>query len=250
MRGFISATALVCSCLVFLPTARAENETRALLEKAIKAHGGAEKLDRQKTTYVKTKGTAEVPGAGKISFTQEGYTQLPNQLKQTIEAEVAGQNVTVVSVINGAKVWAKAGGQTLDVSDMVGDKLKDTFHQQQVQTLTPLRDKSYELSPLGELKVNDKPAIGVRVAKKGFRDINLYFDKESGLLVKVEGRSADLLSQKEATQETIFKEYMDVDGLQVPKKTIIYQDGKEFGEVETLEYKVLDKLDDNEFAKP
>jgi hypothetical protein len=49
MRTFVTAPAVVCSLLVLLASTRAEDGTRAVIEKAIKAHGGTEKLDRQKT---------------------------------------------------------------------------------------------------------------------------------------------------------------------------------------------------------
>ena len=46
-----------------------------------------------------------------------------------------------------------------------------------------VKDKGYELALIGEVKVEDKPAIGVRVSVKGQKDINLFFDKQSGVRI-------------------------------------------------------------------
>ena len=51
-----------------------------------------------------------------------------------------------------------------------------------------LRDADFQLSPAGEVKVNDRPALGLRVSRKGWPDVNVYFDKESGLVVKAATR--------------------------------------------------------------
>jgi len=53
-----------------------------------------------------------------------------------------------------------------------------------VAMLAPLKDKAYTLAPIGEVKVEDRPALGLRVSRKGNRDINLYFDKKTYLRVK------------------------------------------------------------------
>ena len=42
------------------------------------------------------------------------------------------------------------------------------------------------LAALGESKVGDRPALGVRISVKGRKDLRFFFDKESGLLVKSE----------------------------------------------------------------
>ena len=54
-----------------------------------------------------------------------------------------------------------------------------------------LKEKGYELSLIGEDKVEGKKVVGVRVTKKDQKDISLFFDKETGLLAKLEYRGAD-----------------------------------------------------------
>ena len=77
----------------------------------------------------------------------------------------------------------------------------------------------------------------------------MYFDKETGLLAKFEHRAKDATG-KEVSEERIVLEYRDTDGVKTAKKAQINHDGAKFLEVEILEAKILDKLDDSEFEMP
>jgi hypothetical protein len=114
----------------------------------------------------------------------------------------------------------------------------------------PLRDKAYELSSLGEVPVEGKPALGLRVVVKGQKDINVFFDKATGLMAKVERRGVDPMSGQEFAEERIILEYQKIEGLPVPKKILLNRDGKKYLEAEVLEVKLLDTLDESEFAVP
>ena len=59
------------------------------------------------------------------------------------------------------------------------------------ETLVPLTGKEYALSSLGELKVNGRPAVGIKAKKKGAADLDLWFDKKTRLPVKAEMRVTD-----------------------------------------------------------
>jgi hypothetical protein len=90
----------------------------------------------------------------------------------------------------------------------------------------------------------------VTVSKKGCKDITIYFDKKTGLIAKVETRRRDLMSGEEVTEERIITEYQEVQGRKTAKKIEVLRDGKAFMEAEVTELKILEKLDDSEFAQP
>jgi hypothetical protein len=92
--------------------------------------------------------------------------------------------------------------------------------------------------------------VGVKVSSKGHRDVTLYFDKGSGLLVKTERRALDPKSKQEVPEERVISDYRDLDGLQSPRKAVVTMDGKKVMEAEATEVKFLDKLDDSVFARP
>jgi hypothetical protein len=230
---------LLATGLFLIPTARAQQDdtARAILEKAVKAHGGAEKLAKLKVRQEKTKLTYEA-GGETFTETTDSLTALPDRDKETLQRGIS----TFIVVINGDKGWINSGGRTLEYTAKHLKYQKDRLHWKYVLTLAPLlKDKALALSPLGEIKVNDRPALGVRVSAKDRTDVDLYFDKESGLLTK----SVVLLDV-----EFIYGDYKEVAGLKWPMKLRLYVDGKRGGELEITELRLLDKIDGSAFAKP
>ena len=216
MRSSVVLTLIVSGFLGFVGNASADAETQALIEKAIKAHGGQEKLSAEKTIQSKTKGTLEILSG--LPFTQEITIQAPKQLKEVMDLDINGMKITVTTVFNDGKAWIVANGKEIEVTDKLMEELKEGVYKAEVMRLINLNDKKYDVSSLGEVTVNDKKALGVKVASKGHRDINIYFDKETGLIAKVEGQALDSMTMQEVAEERIITEYQDVDGHKVAKK--------------------------------
>lgn len=229
--------------------ARAADDAQAVLDRAIKAYGGPDRLAKMKAVETRSKGTVEV--AGGLGFTEETQVQAPAQFKSVTQLDVNGQTVTVTTVFNKDKGWVQAAGQTKELEGKALDEVKELVYLMGMGRLTPLKDaKKYEVSLVGEDKVEGKPVVGIRVASKGHKDINLYFSKETGLLAKITRPALDLMTGQEIQEERIIKEYQKVDGIPTPKKALINRDGKKFMEVEIEEVKHLEPLDDSTFAKP
>src|SRR4051794_7527394 len=87
------------------PWALAQSTPRAVIEKAVQAHGGAEQLARLKALRIKSKGTvALLPGGESVAFAGETTAQMPGQIKNVMEFEYMGKKRTLVQVIDGDKV--------------------------------------------------------------------------------------------------------------------------------------------------
>ena len=128
---------------------------------------------------------------------------------------------------------------------------KQGQHASIVTRLSPEVFKTAKLESLGEVKVGDKPALGVRVEVKGYRGVSLFFDKETHLLVKSETRGKDVINGgEEFTTETLYSDYKKVDGVQLAYKVTINRDGKKLVESEITEHKAVEKIDASQFAKP
>ncbi len=248
MRRLLPFSLTVGLVLGLVPFARAQ-EARAIIDKAVKAYGGAEKFAKLKAMQVKAKGTLEVMGMT-LPFTKETSVQYPGKFKEVMQMEVDGQQIIVNSVFNGTKGWINAAGMEVPVEEKILEEFKEAAHKMEALRLTNLNDKKFELSPLGESKVNDRPVVGVKIASKGHRDINVYFDKDTGLIVKSENRALDVQAGQEVSEETFITEYQEVEGLKVGKKVVVHRDGKKLMDAEVTLIKFLDKFDDSEFAKP
>lgn len=224
-------------------------DLKALVDKAIKATGGEDKLAKYKAMSWKGKGTVHVMNMA-LPYTGDWTVQWPNQFKARIEADVAGNKFTFVIVSNGDKGWFKVNEMT---EEMDKDRMAEHREERYASFLTrllPLKDKDVTLAALGESKVNNRPALGIKVSKKGHRDVQLFFDKETFLLVKMETRIKDQGVGPEMTQETFYSDHKVVDGIQQPTKVVIKRDGNPYIEDESFEHKYMEKVDNSTFEKP
>jgi len=226
-------------------------DMKALIEKAIKATGGEEKITKFKAETFKGKGKFYGNGEG-ADYTGEWAVQIPDKVRVQIETDAGGMKFTFIRVVNGDKIWMKFGDQTqeIDDKDQIAEA-KEESYARWVGTLMPLKGKGFQLASLGEIKVDGKPAVGVRVSHKGHRDINLFFDKAKGLLVKSENIVKDpMAGDKEMTQETLLSHFKEINGKMVPTKVVINRDGKKYVDSEMTDLELKESLDDSVFGKP
>jgi len=252
-RMFLSVLSVVV-LLGFVSQTRAADDAMAILTKAIKAHGGEEKMSKLKAVKSKSKGTMTLPGAGDFPFTQEITAMQPNKLRDTLELKVGDKTITRTLWFNGDKLSIEQDGKEItlddDMTKAIKERLLDASYMGKVSRLLPLvKEKGFEMSLVGEEKVEGKPAIGVLVKSKGHKDITLYFDKETSLLAKVQFRTVKEGTEKEVTEDRIVASYEKEDGLPFPKKIVVKHDGEKYVEAEVVERKILEKVDDSEFTK-
>jgi hypothetical protein len=222
---------------------------KALLDKGIKVLGGEDKLTKLQGANLSGKGVFHIDGK-KETFTARWLLQGSDKYRSEI-TEDKGAKRSEIRVVNGDKGWVKRGND--EARALSGDELtedREVLWFSYVTSVIPLKGKDIKLSLLGEAKVEGKTAVGVKVATKGHRDVKLYFDKESGLLLKGERQVKDVDRNKEFTEEVVFDDYKEVNGIKMAMKYITRWDGKLQAEVEMNEAKAEEKLDDVHFAKP
>lgn len=246
MRKYLLLTAVLVG---FATSATAaDDDAQAIIERAIKAFG-PEKLATDQSGQVKSKGTLDIMGG--IAMTQEVTYLLPDKFREVMEMDIMGQKVTVTTVYNGKDAWINANGQQIKLDDKMVAEMKEAAHLFEMSRLLKLKMKdAYTLSTLGEAKVNDQPADGVKIATKGYRDVNMYFDKKTGLLAKVERTALDFMTQQEVNEERIILEYQEVEGRKVPKRVLVLRNGKKLLEAETIEFKSNPRVEASDFDKP
>jgi hypothetical protein len=231
--------------LSFTGIVRADDptEARALLDKAIKAAGGEEKLAKYKAMTWKATGTYYGMGAG-LPYTATYAVQHPGQFRMAIEG-------VFTIVFDGDKGWVQAGGSTEEMNkDQLAARKEDNYASS-LTTLVPLKDKAFTLTPLPEVKVDDRPAVGLKITREGHREVRLYFDKQTNLLVKSQMRvKAEEMGGKEVNQEAYYSDHKDISGLKVPTKVVVKREGELYVDGESSDVKLLEKLDNKVFDKP
>jgi hypothetical protein len=225
------------------------DETSAIIDKAIAAHGLKGKADKNHGYRGKNKGTLHVMGLD-LEFTQEVTIQIPDKFKEVMDLSVMGQQIGVVSVFDGKQGWIKANGKEIKVENEILNEFKEAAYAMSLAQGLFLKDKGVKLSLLGEVQVKGRPTVGIKVSKEGHKELDFYFDKATGLIAKLERRARDFQAGQEVTEERIITEYQDVEGRKVAKKVEVLRDGKSFLEAEVLEVRFFDRIEDSEFARP
>src|SRR5437899_8827181 len=141
-----------------------------------------------------------------------------------------GNAVTQTQTMDGDTGWAQFNGQTQDLPKEALAELKEQKYAEDLDRLNFLNEKGIELSAPDEIKVDGKPTVGVLVKSKGHRDVKLYFDKSSGLLVKRQHNVLDATSGKEVSQEVLLSDFQDKDAVQHYRKIVACRDGKKLFE--------------------
>ncbi|MCI0376674.1 MAG: hypothetical protein L0215_03630 [Gemmataceae bacterium] len=224
-------------------------DAKDLVAKAIKASGGEAKLASLKTGICKAKANIQ-DGNMQISATLDATWQGWDQYRVNIGADIGGKSKNMLIVINGDKGWAKDldSGKVEPAPKEVVPMINGMLYALRMPHMLPaLLDKEVKLSPFGEVKVGDRAALGVTVARGG-KDAMLFFDMETGLVVKTEIRLTDPQGM-EKTFEFLYHDYKEAEGLKLPTRVLTKVDKSEVV-VEVSEVKAQDKVDAGQFAAP
>ncbi len=192
---------------------RAADDPRAIVERAIQALGGAEVVQQHAAVRMKMKGTAYPgPVVGKMGMPIEGevLTQPNGRSRLTLRLELIGTKHEAVIVVDGKKSWHSLDGNVTDASpDEVREHEASAYRDRVTNLADLLTDKAFTLAALPDATVSGRPAAVVKVSSKGQADVSLFFDKETGLLVKYAYRSKDRGQDKEAPHETLLSDYRE-----------------------------------------
>jgi hypothetical protein len=242
--------AVLVSGLSSSARADADKDVNAVLDKAIKALGGEEKLSTVKAATWKGKGKITF-GGNDNDFTSQTTVEGLDHFRSEFEGEFGGNKVKGVTILNGDKGWRKFGDNKMDLDkDGVANEKRNVYLQVIPAIILPLKGGTgFKVAAAGEEKVDGKAAVGVKATGPDGKDFTIYFDKESGLPVKQVAKVVGFMGE-EFTQQTTFGDYKDFGGVKKATKIVNTRDGEKFLELEITEAKILDKVDPKTFAEP
>ncbi len=238
--------------LCLLVSAPVPDETTTLLDRVIKAQGGDEKLSKAKGATFTTKGTAGADGM-KAEIKGDVAVQGVDRIRWNFTFTAMGREQSGTLVVTAEKIWAKGGGGNGDTEEAPKEEdfIHDVFRTIRLsQNLSALRNKEVMVSHLGEVKIDNRAAVGLKVASKGRPDVDLFFDKETSLPLRAELRVTEPMQANEVVYAFYFADYKDVNGIKQYSKMTFKRDDKTFMEMEFSDFKFQEKLDNTLFDKP
>jgi hypothetical protein len=245
---FVSLLAVLASGVATWSRAD-EKDPKAIVDKGIKALGGEDKLAKATTHTTKAKGTVTFNGEDHDIKTQATVQGL-DHYRAEFEGKFGDNDIKGVTVVNGNKGWRKFGENNMEMDEEAVANEKRTIYLAVIPgTLLPLKGKDFKVEPADEEKVGDKPAVGIKVTGPDGKDFKLYFDKESGLPVKLVAKVIGFQGD-EFTMETAYAGYKEFDGIKKATKLESKRDGEKFVISEVSDFKVLDKAPAESFDEP
>lgn len=214
-----------------------------VIDQAIQAAGGAEKLSR--LTGQTWRAKMKIHEDGKVRTVDARYAvQWPDKLR----SDVVG---SYTMVRNGDEGWLSQGKTLQDLTTDQLLFLKEDMHVNWLRTLAPLRGKGIRYQSVPPVEVDGRETLGVRVSSGGHRDVVFLFDKETHDVVKTETKSRGLGEEGElANIESFYSKFEKVAGTRVPTRVRIVRDGELFMEIEISDIQRSETLDPKLFSRP
>jgi hypothetical protein len=247
--GAFVATALVLSARCGVQAAGPD--AKEVIEKAITALGGEAKIAAREAKAVETKGKGKLNfGGNEGDFSTTTTTVGLTKFRQEFKGDFGGNEVKGVTVMDGDKAWRKFADMLSKLEDdQLANQKRAVYLSVVPAIIIPLKGKDFKVESTKEDKVDNKPAIALKIVGPDKKDFELFFDKESGLPVKMLATVAGLQGD-EFTQETTYGKYKEFDGIKHATKVENKRNGEKFIDLEVTDVKVLDKVDPKTFAAP
>jgi hypothetical protein len=227
-----------------------QDNTKPILDKAVKALGGA---DKQKLPGLMFDTQAKITiGNDTIDLTGSWSAQGFDKVNGNVSVTVNGMQNGGTVVMNGAKLWAldsKTGKTEQPPADIV-PSIQAIFQAVRfAQRPGLLTHKDLKLSSLGELLVNNVSCVGLKIEQKGHKEVSLYFDKATGLPAKAEITIKEG-GGGESNFAFLFSEYKEIEGVKHFTKMIVQRNQQQVVEMEFTNIRLAEEINPNLFMKP
>ena len=207
-----------------------------LLDKYVQAAGGAAAID--KVTSRVMKGTIDFGGK---SLPIDIYSKDPEK-RISFTHMPDGDSVTA---FNGHEGWLGTPGRPL--REMHGSDLDGALIDADLHLAKHLKPMFSEMRVQGTEKVGDHEAYVVVGQREGKPPIRLYFDEQSGLLVRLVRFGETALGW--LPTQIDYADYRDTNGVKIPYRWTLARPSGRFT-IQVSEVKQNVPVDDAKFAKP
>ncbi len=217
---------------------------QAVIERALKAHGGATRLKAVKDVAVRQGIRFSTPN-GSVDGEMAVSVKLPDRTR--IELSMLGQRG--VQVLDGEQGWATQGDRIQELSAEQIQSMKTGIKVQLLPLLSRLAAGGVPIGHAGEEKVGDEEVDVLQIAEPDAM-AKLSFSRKTGLLLRLEQEEPAMFGQGRVPMARLYSDYRAVDGYLVPWKTERYAHGQRITEDTVTAYDVNKGVADSQFQRP
>jgi zinc protease len=219
-------------------------DVRTLLDRAIAARGGLERLKGVQTMIVEAKSLLTTR-RGQLTAESRTYVQYPDRVRVEARLPMA----EVVQVYNAGEVWVKDPSGVHEPRGRVKDELRDGLERDISRVLVGAAEGRLPARPLPDAKDADGSLLrALEITPPVGSPMVLHFHAASFEVVRSvyerEGRAGV------AAVEESFSDYRPVDGLRLPFHTTVRRGSVTVADRSITELKINPAIDPALFARP
>ena len=208
---------------------------RGLLKRAQQAMGGADKLAAIKD-ITQSAEMAMSPGAGGMKAKQQNRWIAPNFFRQDEILPIG----TIIAYFDGKSGWLSLPQGVMPMPAQVVKQVQGEIFREWVTVVLSDRDSSRTVTAAGPGAVDISGAEG--------QSVHIEIDEKTGLPARQVYKETSMGGPPSEVTET-FSDWRDVEGIKLPFKVVIEQNGKKTGEAAVSEIKLNSGLTPEELNK-
>jgi|SRR5438128_2874446 len=218
---------------------------RVLLDRAIAATGGAERLGALRAFEWHGRAVATV-GGRRLDLIGLWRLQPPDSAIVTTTPAGQPPESARSLIIAGKRGWTQVNGAVTPLATEVLAHERDQFYLYHLMRLVPVKGKGFRLSRLEDDSLR-RPRL--RVSRTGRPDVDLSFDA-AGNLAGLADSVTDPLVHERVRQEVRLSGQLQVAGVRWPRRITIAWNGKPYFDLEIIDVRPLAQLVDPALRGP
>jgi hypothetical protein len=232
-------------------TSVGKEKAQAVVQKAVAAHGGEERLGRLHRARVayRMQGSFDaMPMLTNVDINVTETYELPARMRKELRGHAGGREVDLGWVLGSKQSWYQEKGNELRTLAPVETAEREFRPFMMLDDLRRARDLKWSI--VDDSSKARPGTVAVRCTGPGREARIYYFDEKTGLLAGSKDRQFVRGLDREALKEARLSGYKEESGLMLYRRIISYQDGKQTSVISIDEIQLLDKIDDNAFLPP
>jgi hypothetical protein len=206
-----------------------------VIDRAIEAQGGPQKVARLQSVTFKARATMYITDPP-VSYMGTYFANYPDCFREEISTVMDGQAHRIVKVIKGELSSMRIDANEVSPVNPASAQLeRDRLRRCYYENLLPLKDKDVALRLAEPAELDGRKAVAVEYRTGNQTPHTLYFDEQTGLLLKTVVKGLNASAGVPRISEMRFSDYKKADGVLYPSRQSSYKDGKLIAEFEISE---------------
>ncbi len=218
------------------------SEGKQLIAKVVEAMGGAARLDAVKAMRASGVMTAQGP-QGEMQIKNETLVAYPDRARSTLETPQG----TMVLVVTPADAFMEMAGRSMPLPGPLRQDTANELKRDEIAVAQHANDPQYSFTAGAAETINGVPARVLDIDANGAKT-RWWVDPQNGRILRMAYATTSMEGPVERVVD--LADWKPVEGLTLPFKRTISENGKPQGTVTVQEVQVNPPVDPAAFAKP